>query len=107
MSNRVSQFNLAIRGPLGDYSDVIASGSASQKILDASDFWSWIFIQNPSDQNESLFVNFGADASVTDHKSVELLPSESLWYKTPGYIPNQDVYATAATTNHPYVCKAY
>ncbi len=106
MSDR-SQFALAIRGRLGNYSGVVAAGGVSQTLLAANDFWNYIFIQNPSDQNESLFINFTTAASTSLANSIELLPGQSWWRAAPGYVPNDQINITAATINHPFVCKAY
>lgn len=106
MSDR-SQFALAIRGRLGNYSGVVAAAGVSQVLLPANEFWQYIFIQNPSAQDESLFINFTTPASTTLNNSVELLPGQSWWRASPGYVPNDQINVTAASINHPFVCKAY
>lgn len=102
------QVDLSVRGPLNDFSGTVALGGQSQLVLASgqSANLNYLFIQNPSGQNESLFVNFGADASAIDNKSVELLPGQDITMKTPGFITNQQINVTAATNGHPFVCKA-
>lgn len=100
--------DLSLRASLTDFSGTVASGGVSQMVLSAAEMANanYFFIQNPSAQSESLFVNFGADASTSNNKSMELLPGSDITMKTPGVMPPQQVNVTAATTSHPFVCKA-
>lgn len=100
------EIDLSLRGPYTDYSGVVTVGGQSQMLLPANENWNDIFIQNPSDQIESLFVNFGANASATLYNSIELLPGQDISKRTPGFIPNTQINVTAITISHPFVCKA-
>lgn len=102
------EVDLALRGPLNDFSGTITVGGTSQSLLSAAQTASlnYLFIQNPSAQIESLFVNFGAAASATANNSIELLPGQDITMKTPGFICNSQINVTAATGTHPFVCKA-
>ena len=100
------EVELSLRGPYNDYSGTVTAGNVSQLLLPAGNNYNDIFIQNPSAQNESLFVNWGAAASGTLNNSIELLPGESISKRTPGFIPNTQCNVTAITPGHPFVCKA-
>lgn len=100
------EVDLSLRGPYNNYSGTILVGNQSQLLLPASNNYNDIFIQNPSDQIEILFVNFGASASTTLYNSIELLPGQSIWKRTPGFIPNTQINVAAVTLGHPFVCKA-
>lgn len=100
------EVDLALRGPYNNYSGIVAAANVSQMLLPAGDNYNDIWIQNPSDQIESLFINWGAAASATLKNSIELLPGQSIWKRTPGFMPNTQCNVTAATIGHPFVCKA-
>lgn len=111
MGGQKGQFDLTARGPYSDKSGRITAGGVSQKLLSASDNWNDVFVQNPSDQSESLFVDFGVPAAVpatptSARTAIELMPGQYIYKRTPGYIPSDQWNITAATINHPFVCKA-
>lgn len=96
---------LAIRGSLQKYSSSIAVGGKSQKLLSASLNWNYIFIQNPSTATESLFVEYGIDATIDD-TCEELMPGQFLYFKTPGFITEQQINIIATTAGHKFICYA-
>lgn len=105
MGGGVPSVILAIRGSLVNYSGTINAGGQSQNLLRGNLYWNYIFIQNPSNESESLFINFDDDASDTGD-SMELLPGQFLYFKTPGYITDQDINIFAVTLGHKFVCFA-
>ncbi len=105
MAHGAASVNLAIRGPLNNFSSAIVAGGASQKLLDASPNWNYIFIQNPSTASESLFLNFTDPATLTS-VSMELMPGQFLNFRTPGFITTQQINITAATLGHQFTCFA-
>ncbi len=106
MASGAASVGLAIRGPIEDHSGTVTVAGQSQKLLDGNYNWNYIYIQNPSNQIEPLYLNFEDDASIIAADSMELLPGEKLIFKTPGYISTQQINITAATLNHPFICKA-
>lgn len=106
MSSSAPSVGLAIRGALVNYSGTIIQANRSQKLLSGNNNWNYQFIQNPSNAIESLFINFGADATTTGNDSMELLPGQFLYFKTPGFISNQQINIIAATMGHAFVCFA-
>lgn len=105
MGAAVPSVLLAIRGSLQNYSGSILSSGVSQPLLEGNLYWNYIFIQNPSTAIESLYINYNADASANDD-SMELLPGQYLYFKTPGFITDQDINIFAATAGHKFVCFA-
>lgn len=105
MASGAPSVGLAIRGPLKKYSGPILFAAQSQKLLDASENWNYIFIQNPSNAIESLFVEYGIPAALDD-SCEEMLPGQFLYFKTPGFITSQQINIIAATMGHKFICYA-
>lgn len=94
-----------VGGPITDRSSIVITGGSSQQLAAESFIRRYLLVQNPSDQNESLFINFGAAASATAYNSIELLPGGSYERAGPSFMPTGAVNVTAATTNHPFIAK--
>jgi hypothetical protein len=103
------QLDLSIRASVTDLSGTVTSGGVSQVAIAASRNYLMIFIQNLSDQTESLFVNAPGQAKVNNvgngYASWELLPGSSLEFRIPGPMPVDAISVTAATAGHPFICK--
>lgn len=100
----MAQIDLADRGLIAHRDGTIAVGGVSQRILRANPNLLYIFIQNPSDQSESLFINIGRPATLAAG-NWELLPGS--WFErfVPGWIPIEDINVAAATPGHPFTFK--
>lgn len=92
-----------------DISGAIGTGGTSQPLLAADPNNMFLFLMNPKDATESLWVQdaktgAGADqsAAVNDGKSFELAPGES--YTWPNGIGNR-VSIVAATTGHVFLAR--
>lgn len=101
----MAQIDLAIRGVITHRDGTITLANTSQRILTGTDRLSYLFLQNPSAQGESLFFNIGQSASVTGNDSWELLPGSSFERFVPGWMPVEDIFVAAATPGHPFVFK--
>lgn len=100
------QFDLILRGELGDYGTLIAAGNTWQKLLDANNNWAFMRIQNPTSSGEILKVYFGLISASLTASAVELGVGEFFEFRIPGFIPTQQVNVYAATMNHPVICWA-
>lgn len=83
---------LGISGGTTDRSGLIASSSVQQNVAAINLNRSWMFIQNPKANTNSLFVNFTAAASATlGAGSIELAPGATFEQKFPGFVTNEAV----------------
>lgn len=105
MASGAPSVGLTIRGALERHSATILVGGQSQKLLDASENWNYIFIQNPSMATESMFIDFDEDAEI-DGDSMELLPGQFIYFKSPGFMTTQQININATTLGHRFVCFA-
>lgn len=94
-----------------DKSGFIAAGGVSQQLAAANAARKRIVIENPSNavNGESLFINFGAAASLNaaaTPDSFEILPGG---YYDSGFGPvsGQQINVNAATINHQYIAKEW
>lgn len=94
-------------GAVTDRSGVVATGGTSQTLAPANANRKYIFVQNPHDATESLYINFGAVANATH--GVELIPG--CHFVMPnggfvgGFVTNTSVTVTANTTSHRFIAK--
>lgn len=101
----VAAVNLVpIIGAFTDRSGVIAAAGVSQIAIPLNNFRKRFFIQNPTTQIESLFVNFTAAATIGGANSMELVPGGS-YDSSSGPVSSEAITVIAATINHPYVAK--
>lgn len=93
------------RGSLTDHAGVIAAGGTSQQLLAANANRNYFLVWNDSDQNESIWINFGANAVVGGTSSIEVPPGGSFFMSTPNFVCVDTINVIAVTINHPYGCK--
>lgn len=96
-----------------DRSSFVAAGGTSQPLAPANPTRRRILIVNPCSLTtqgiagaETLFVNFGAAASATDGKSIEIATCGS-YDSGPGLAMQEAINVTALTTNHKYTAKEW
>lgn len=92
------------KGSLTDRSGTITVGGTAQNAMAENASRKYMLIQNPSDATESLFVNFGADASAAS-ASIELEPGGAYSMPDSGFLSTQRVSVVAATTSHRFIAK--
>lgn len=94
--------------PFTDRSGFIAAGGVSQVLMAANGARKYFFVENPSTEAESLFVNFGAAASVNGAAtpdSVEIMPG-GMWPPAgTNIVTGQAINVNAATIGHKYIAK--
>lgn len=81
-------------------------GGTSQQLMAANAGRKYLFIENPSTEVESLFLNFGAAASLNagvSPDSIELMPGGMWPNATSNTINTQQVQVNAATAGHKYI----
>lgn len=86
---------------LTDISGTITAGGSSQQISTAHSR-KYLLVQNPSSATESLWVNFGAAATV-GQPSIEIAAGTALVLSS--FIPSQTITVIAATTGHAFTAK--
>jgi hypothetical protein len=91
-----------VTGSYTDYSGTIAVGGTSQAAIAANANRKKVIIQNPSTENEVLYVNFGAAAGAGD--SFEILPGGS-YTEGGAQVSTQEIQVNAATGGHVFVAK--
>lgn len=84
---------------LSDLSSTITTGGQSQKPGPKRKGRKFLYIENPSDAEESLFVAFSKDAT-TGSPSMEIEPGGHLAWN--GDAPENEVHVVAATTDHAF-----
>lgn len=89
------------QGTLTDQSGTIALGGTSQTLAAANANRLYLYVQNPPDQVEPLYVNF-TDAAGAD-VSIELLPGA--YWDSKNFVSTEAVTVVAATTGHPFIAK--
>jgi len=94
----------AQRGKVYDRSGTIAVGGTAQDAVGVNEARKWLFVQNPADAAEVLYVNIGADASTAGKVSIELAAGGSLSLEGT-FCPVDRVSVTAATLGHAFICK--
>lgn len=86
-------------------STTITAGGTAQILVPENSNRKRVFIQNPSAEVESLWIDFAATA-VADSPSIELPPGSTFdTGSDPAGMSYQYVSAYAATTGHKIVCK--
>lgn len=94
-----------IKGALTDASGSITTGGTSQQVYAANSSRIYLYIANPEDATETLYVNIGASASTTARNSYELPPGADLPFDSSGFIPSGAVNVVAATTGSKFIAK--
>lgn len=89
-----------------DLSDAITAGGSSQIAIPANASRKGFVVQNPSDQIEPLYLDFGGTAAA-QYTSIEILPGEMFPANGQPYIYQGDINLTAASTAHPYIAKEF
>lgn len=87
-----------------DCSGAVTTGAASQVAVAQNAQRDYLFIENPADATEVLYVNYGTSASTTAKNSIELQAGGSINFQGSG-VPIQAVNITALTTGHKFICK--
>lgn len=98
-------------GPAGatDRSSTIAVAATSQVVANQNPDRKRLIIQNPANQVESLFINFGAAATIstaTAANSLEILPG-GVFDTAGGPVPIDQVTIIATTATHPFTAKEF
>lgn len=93
-----------LRGSWSDFSGTVAVGGTSQALIPANAARNGILIQNPTNEIEPLFINFGAAASVAGG-SIELLPGQIWPPDQTTVLSSQAINVTAATAAHRFIAK--
>lgn len=91
-------------GTLHDVSGSIATGATSQPITVPNDY-AFLFIQNPCDATEVLYLDFDKAASSTAKTSMELAACGSWDSHTFNFRPQGTINVTAATSAHKFIAK--
>lgn len=91
-----------ITGAYTNRSGTIAAGGVSQVLMAANAGRKGFVIQNPSNEIESLWINFTAAANV-GQPSIELTPGSSFPYY--GAVSTEAINVLAATLGHAYIAK--
>ncbi len=89
-------------GAWTDRSGAIAAGGQSQQLAAANAARRRLRIQNPSSSAESIFVNYGAAATI-DSNSFEVMPGGYIDESNPA--SSQAVHVIAATTGTKFIAK--
>lgn len=85
-----------------DASTTLAVASTSQQILAANANRKYLYIENPTSEVESLWINYGG-AAQEGVDSVELTPGESLSFG--GVLPSDAIEFIAVTAGHVIIVK--
>lgn len=88
-----------------DASGTITAGTTSQVALAANPSSRSTLLVYNNDAAESLFVNFGAVASLTLQGSIEIVAKGILRFDFPGAVPDESVNLNATTTGHKFTVK--
>ena len=86
-----------------DASGTITTGGTAQTALAAKNVYSYLFVQNPRAETETLRVDFGRTAVVDD--AWELGPGDAVEFTSATGIPSGIVSVVAATTGHKFILK--
>ncbi len=90
-----------------DRSGTIAVAATSQQLMASNANRRGLYIANPSDQLETLYINFGATAAIPPgYASIELSPGQSYEIYGP-MVPTDEISVIAATLSHPYIAKEF
>jgi hypothetical protein len=81
----------------------ITAGETSQEAFPANEDRRYLFIMNPSDADEVLYVNFGDDAA-DDTTSLPLVAGAILQFEGP-FVPKDSINLYAETTGHAFIAK--
>jgi hypothetical protein len=99
-----SESGQAGAGTLADAADrTINSGGNAQDALAANPDRRYLFVMNPTDESEVLYVNIGDDAAA-DTTSWPLAAGGSLVFEG-SFVPKGNVSVLAGTTGHAFICK--
>lgn len=90
-------------GTLTDRSGSITTGGTSQTLAPANPSRQYLFIQNPPNATENLYINFTSAASAASG-SIGLVPGQSFVMET-NFISTELVTVYAATAAHAYTAK--
>lgn len=91
-------------GRVYDHSGSITAGSTSQQAIPLNESRKWLFLMNPLDASETLYIGINTAASVTAKTSIELSPGGSLTLEST-FVPIDAINVTAATTGHKFIAK--
>jgi len=91
----------AVTGAYTDRSGTIAAAGVSQVMMAANALRKGIFIENPTTEIESLWINPNG-AATQSQPSIELAPGGRF---EPSSVTTQQITVIAATINHPYIAK--
>lgn len=103
MYTLLSQIVSGLGAGLGTYTDkstTITLGGTAQVLVALNASRKNVFVQNPSSEQESLFVNPTGNATLAGGDSMELSPGSSYIFQT-----SQALSINAATTGHKVVAK--
>ena len=84
---------------LSDLSSTMTTGGTSQKPGPKRKGRKYLYIENPSDETESLFVCF-SKAATTGSPSMEIEPGDHRAWN--GDAPENEVHVVATTTGHAF-----
>lgn len=93
-----------VNGTLTNRSGAVTTGGTSQQIAAANAARKWLLLQNPSTNAESLWIQFGATAAVTDSPSVEIPVGASMTFEGT-FLFTDAVQVIAATTGTKWTAK--
>lgn len=94
-----------VRTASGDRcSGTITTGGVSQVAANGDMSRNWLFVQNPINATEPLFVDFGPNHLASATLSTQLAPGGSISFLA-GVVPGTQVNVSAATAGHAFVCE--
>lgn len=89
-----------------DHSGTVTTGGDSQIAIPANAARKGFLIQNPSDQIEPLYLDFGGTGAA-QYTSIEILPGQMFPANGQPYIYQGDINVMAVSTTHPYIAKEF
>lgn len=92
-----------VQGTLTDRSGTLTAGATAQILAAANASRHYLFIENPSNQTESLWINFTTTA-VRSEPSIEIPPGAAFTMEA-GFVSTELVSVIATTINHPWIAK--
>jgi hypothetical protein len=82
--------------------NTITAGGVSQVAIPGNPSRGWVYCQNPIGQTEPLYVEV-RDAATTASYAIA---AGGIWQFVSGVVPTAPINVMAATTGHPFTCRA-
>lgn len=92
-------------GVLTDGHSTVTVGGTSQQLFAINASRLYLFVQNPSSETESLFIDFTSNASTAAGVSIELKPGAAFEMTSNTFITTEKVTVNAVTTGHKFIAK--